>query len=191
MKPANQTSNVTLVREQIKFERVDLDYKPITRGEIDDSRAKLKVIKEKEKEKRKRASAINSLETFIFDIRDKLTQDEFIKVSKEDERQKISAKVEEIDAWLSETDQSVETQEFNNRLTELKNVCRDPLFRLNEKNYRPRRLDELKDVINKSVEFLGNVKNLTGEDKPLTEVEWNTLEKLITSVKVNLDQNRI
>lgn len=72
---------------------------------------------------------------------------------------------------------------FGEKLTELKNECRDVFFRLNEKKLRPRKLDELKDVLNKSVDFLASTKNLTGEDLPLTEVERTTLEKLVNSTK--------
>lgn len=124
------------------------------------------------------------MEAFIFDTRDKLTQDEFVKCSSQDERDKISSKIDEVDSWLSEADDSVATKEFTEKLAELKQISKDVFFRIEEKRLRPRRLDEMKEVLNKTVEFLNNVKNLTGEDKPLTETEWNTLDKLINSTKV-------
>ena len=65
-------------------------------------------------------------------------------------------------------------------------LSRDVFFRLNEKKYRPRKLDELKETMNKSVEFFNNIQNLTGEDQPLNQVEVTTLEKLINSTKVNI-----
>lgn len=69
-------------------------------------------------------------------------------------------------------------------MAELKSSCRDVKFRISEKKLRPKRLDELRDVLNKSAGFLANTKNLTGENLPLTETEWNSLDKLINATKV-------
>jgi len=112
-----------------------------------------------------------------------LSQDDFVKCTTEEEREKIKTSLDEADNWMSDADDSVETKAFVDRLADLKTLCKDVFFRLNEKKYRPRKLDELKEVFNKSTEFLNNVRNLTGEDLPLTEVEWNTLDKLINSTK--------
>lgn len=56
-------------------------------------------------------------------------------------------------------------------------------FRLTEKKNRPKRLEELKQVFNKSMEFLNTIANLTGNgvDTPLTQVQYDTFEKLINS----------
>ena len=54
-------------------------------------------------------------------------------------------------------------------------------FRIKEKELRPKRLAELKEVLNVSTHFLANIRNQTGEDKPFTEIEANSLEKLINS----------
>jgi hypothetical protein len=69
-------------------------------------------------------------------------------------------------------------------LNELKTLSRDVFFRLNEKKLRPKKLDELKETMNKTVDFFNNVQNLTGEDQPLTKVEVTALEKLINTTKV-------
>ncbi len=69
-------------------------------------------------------------------------------------------------------------------MNELKTLSRDVFFRLNEKKLRPKKLDELKETMNKTVDFFNNVQNLTGEDQPLTKVEVTALEKLINTTKV-------
>jgi len=170
-KNETQIPSVIIKREDIKFDSVTLDFQPIDKKKTDQIKMKLQAIKEKEKEKRKRAASINSLETFIFDTRDKLSQDEFVKCSTDEEREKIKAKIDEADAWLSEADDKIETKAFVDKLTDLKAVCKDTFFRINEKRLRPKKLDELKDIFNKSMQLLNNVRNLTGEDLPLTETE--------------------
>ncbi|CAF0912064.1 unnamed protein product [Brachionus calyciflorus] len=172
-----------ILRENINFDYVELDLIPVDKKSIEESRKILSDIKEKEKAKRKRAAAVNALEAYIFDLKDKLHQDEFVKCSTTEEREKISAKVEEVDNWLSDADNSVETKEFQEKLNELKSSCKDVTYRINEKKLRPKKLDELKDVLNKSTEFLSFARNLTGEDLPLTETEFNSLDKLINSTK--------
>ena len=130
LKSANMTANLTVIRENIKFERVDVDLLDWQKQTFDETRIKLAAIKEKEKEKRKRAAAINALETFLFDLRDKLEQDEFIKCSKEEEREKVRSKLDEVDAWLGETDAAIPLKDFQDKLAELKNVSRDIMFRV-------------------------------------------------------------
>ena len=142
-----------IVKEDIKFTIVEFDLKETGADALNESKSKLKTIKEKEKEKKKRAAAINSLEAFIFDTRDKLTQDEFTKFCTAAEKETIQAKVDETDSWLSDADDSVETKTFTEKLTDLKNACKDVLFRINEKKLRPRKLYEIKDVINKRIVF--------------------------------------
>ena len=183
---ATQTVNLTVLREDVLYESVQIDLVPLEKQIFDESVSKLQFIKEKEKEKRKRAQAFNSLETFIFDTRDKLSQDEFVKCSTETERETIGAKIEEVDAWLAETDDTVETKSFQEKLTELKNASRDVFYRLSEKRLRPKKLDELKDVLNRSVSFFNTLANFTGEDLPLTDTERSTLDKLINSTKVSV-----
>ena len=177
------TQNLTILREDIKFEQVDLDLRQSTREQMDSCRAKLSTLKEKEKEKRKRSAAINSLETFIFDTKDKLGQEEFIKCSSESERELISSKLDEADMWLSDSDDSTETKMFNEKLSELKSTTKGVFYRLKEKKQRPVKFEELREVLNKSTEFLANSRNLTGEDLPLTEAYWVALEKLVNSTK--------
>ena len=124
------------------------------------------------------------MEAFIFDTKDKLSQDEFVKCTTEDEREKIRTKLDEADTWMSDADDTVETKAFSDKLNDLKNLCKDAFFRLSEKRLRPRKLDEMKDIFNKTIEFLNNARNLTGEDLPLTQNEWNALDKLINTTKV-------
>lgn len=179
------------MKETIKYEQVNIDLNDWPKERFDDVRSKMAKIKQREKEKRKRAAAINALETFLFELRERLEQDEFVRCSSSEERERVRSKVDEVDAWLSDADTAVETATFQDKLTELKNVSRDIMFRLNERKLRPKRLEELKEVLNKSIDFLESTKNMTGEDKPLTEVEWTTLEKLINSIKVCLSPNYI
>lgn len=128
--------------------------------------------------------AVNALEAMLFDTKDKLTQDEFIACSTEAERETISAKLSQVTDWLDEADVTIETKEYNEQLKTLKKSCKDVFYRLDERKLRPKKLDELKEVFNKSMNFLETIRNMTGgEDKPLTQVQFDTFDKLIGTTK--------
>ena len=60
------------------------------------------------------SSAKNSLETFIYDIRDKLEHDvRYKKASTSDEQKKINAKLNEIDAWLDDEGINADVKVFH------------------------------------------------------------------------------
>jgi len=177
--------NVTLtVREEISFTRLSLDFYEPTSDNVAESRRKLELIKQKEREIKKKAIAVNQLETFVFDTKDKLTQDEFISCSTETEREAIAEKLAQVTDWMDEADINVETKEYNEQYKLLKKTCKDVSFRMSEKKLRPKKLDELKEVMNKSMNFLETIKNLTGgEDQPLTQTQYDTFAKLIDSTR--------
>ena len=69
-------------------------------------------------------------------------------------------------------------------MKELKTATRDLYFRVHEMKERPAIIAELYSRVNHSEYFLSGMKNYTGEDKPFTQVEYDTLAKLITDTKV-------
>ncbi len=103
-------ANVTIKREDIQFDSVEPDHVSADKKRQETMKLKLVAIREKEKEKRKRAQAVNSLEAFIFDTKDKLSQDDFVKCTTEEEREKIKTSLDEADNWMSDADDSVETK---------------------------------------------------------------------------------
>jgi hypoxia up-regulated 1 len=183
----NSTNNSTvivkpnlIVREELAYNRVSLDFFEATNQSVDNSKKKLEFIKEKEREIKNKAMSVNALETFVFDTKDKLTQDEFIACSTETERENVSAKLSEVTEWMDEAGFDVSAKEYNDQLKALKKVCKDIFYRLNEKKSLPQKLGELKEVLNKSMNFLETIKNMTGgEDQPLTQMQYTTFAKLI------------
>ena len=60
------------------------------------------------------SSAKNNLETFIYDIRDKLEHDvRYKKASTSDEQKKINAKLSEIDTWLDDEGINADVKVFH------------------------------------------------------------------------------
>jgi hypoxia up-regulated 1 len=75
---------------------------------------------------------------------------------------------------------------FQNKLKELKKAVKDLKYRVKELRERPKALEALNSMLNHSEYFLVSVRNLSqGEDPMFTEVEANTLEKLINETYVS------
>jgi hypothetical protein len=77
---------------------------------VEEKRKKLEAIHEREKDKRKRASAINSLESFIYDTKYKLEEKDFELCTTKEEREDTLAKLNEYNEWLFDADETVETK---------------------------------------------------------------------------------
>ena len=64
-------------------------------------------------------------------------------------------------------------------------MVRELYERVKEHEDRPKAIETLNTITNYTEHFLVNMKNFTGEDQPFTEVEYGTLEKLISGIKVS------
>jgi len=182
---ATLAKNVTtIIREEIKYTQMVFDYNDLDKNEVTAAKKKLDSIKEKERELKRKAQAVNNLESFLFDSKDKLSQDDFISCSTEEERTAISAKLTEVTDWLDEADFNTETTEYIEKLALLKKATKNVNYRLKEKKNRPKKLDELKEVLEKSVKFMDSIRNVTGgEDQPVSPAQLASLEKIINSTK--------
>lgn len=82
---------------------------------------------------------------------------------------------------------SLSFQSYTDKLKSLKKEVKQLEFRVRELKERPEALAALDSMLNHSSIFLLSVKNLSllsGEDKMFTDVEIETLEKLINETEV-------
>lgn len=178
------TVNVTYIKEDVKFQVTRLDHVEFTEQQMKDAVNKLELIKMKEKQKKLKAAAVNSIESFIFDTKDKLEQSEFQSLTTVEERSLIKSRLQEADNWMTEENHdTIALETFESKLKELKQVSKDFFFRLDERKERPKKLDELETVLKKSSEFLSDARNSTGTDLALTHDEWSSLDKLINGTQ--------
>lgn len=157
--------------------------------------------------------AKNDLEAFIYDMSDKLNDEDHEKCSTATEREEYSKLLAEAGEWMYEQEEDAKkeviyksesgslnsmsgrtdwyptilfTQVFRNKLKELKKMVKDLQHRVKELRERPKALEALNSILNHSEFFLVSVKNLSlGEDPMFTEVEAKTLEKLINETYVS------
>ncbi|KAM9255766.1 LOW QUALITY PROTEIN: hypoxia up-regulated protein 1 [Cariama cristata] len=147
--------------------------------ELKSSMKKLQDLTVRDLEKQEREKSANSLESFIFETQDKLYQEEYQFVSTEEQREEISRKLSEASSWMEEEGYAATTKELKDKLSELKKLCRNVFFRVEERRKWPERLAALESLLNHSTIFLKGARMIPESDQIFTEVELSTLEKAI------------
>lgn len=74
-------------------------------------------------------------------------------VSEEDKEQ-ILAKLREASEWMDEEGYAATTKQLREKLSQLKTLCRDMFFRVEERRKWPERLAALNNLLNTSSFFL-------------------------------------
>ncbi|XP_038635125.1 hypoxia up-regulated protein 1 isoform X1 [Scyliorhinus canicula] len=167
------SENVTVVLEI-------QDLPDISQEQMTLSQKKLQDLADRDFQKHEHEKMANSLEAFIFETQDKLYQDEYQAVSTQDEREQISTKLSEVSNWLDEDGYAAATQELKVKLSELRKMCKELFFKVEERRKWPDRLATLDSMLNHSTIFLKGARLIPEADQIFTEVELSTLEKVIT-----------
>ncbi|NWY06787.1 HYOU1 protein, partial [Nothoprocta ornata] len=155
------------------------DVLDLLEDELQSSVKKLQDLTVRDLEKQEREKSANSLESFIFETQDKLYQEEYQLVSTEEQREEISRKLSEASNWMEEEGYAAATKELKDKLSELKKLCRNLFFRVEERRKWPERLAALDGLLNHSSIFLKGARMIPESDQIFTEVELTTLEKTI------------
>ncbi|KAL3265419.1 hypothetical protein HHI36_009623 [Cryptolaemus montrouzieri] len=174
---------VVTIKEPIKGSEKVLTIPSLTKEQFSQSQEKLKKLDDVEKEAVRRASALNSLETFVVDVQNKLSEDEFSEAATEEEKEKILASCSSVSDWLYEDGSDADAETYEKKLDSLKTET-NPLFaRVWEHHERPEALSALNSMLNHSNHFLNSAKNLTAGVDPdkdvFTDKEIESLAKII------------
>lgn len=121
----------------------------------------------------------------------KLYETEFEKATGEEERENIRKQLSDAGEWLEYEATDAKTEVLKDKLADLKSLTRDMFERVREHRERPEALKALKDMLNLSEVFLNGAKNVSEDNQVFTEVEINTLDKLIQDTKVRYFKTRL
>lgn len=80
----------------------------------------------------------------------------------EEEKEQISAKLTEASEWMDEDGYTATTKQLRERLSQLKSLCKDMFFRVEERRKWPERLASLESMLNTSSFFLRSVQQPEG-----------------------------
>ncbi|XP_070699725.1 hypoxia up-regulated protein 1 [Pempheris klunzingeri] len=167
------------ISEEITVELIINDILDPTPDDVTSSKKKLQDLTDRDLAKQEREKTLNSLEAFIFETQDKLYHEDYQLVVSEEEKEQISAKLSEASEWMDEDGYSATTKQLREKLSQLKSLCKDVFFRVEERRKWPDRLAALESMLNTSSFFLRSAKLIPEDDQIFTEVELNMLEKVI------------
>ncbi|XP_029303366.1 LOW QUALITY PROTEIN: hypoxia up-regulated protein 1 [Cottoperca gobio] len=167
------------IAEDITAELVTNDILDPTADDVTSSKKKLQDLTDRDLAKQEREKSLNSLEAFIFETQDKLYQEDYQLVVSKEEKEQISGKLSEVAEWMDEGGYAATTKQLREKLSQLKSLCKDMFFRVEERRKWPDRLAALHSRLNTSSFFLRTAKLIPEDDQIFTEVELNMLEKVI------------
>ena len=134
------------------------DVKPYDLEDFETSDRMLMELDDRDRSVLATASARNALESYIFESRSKLNDDENVqKVSKEEERESLIATLTEAEDWI--WDVEVETEAvFKSKMRELRKLG-DPIFlRATELEIRPKTIEMARKAIKQLYQYIDVLK---------------------------------
>uniref|UniRef100_A0A4W6DEU1 Hypoxia up-regulated protein 1 n=1 Tax=Lates calcarifer TaxID=8187 RepID=A0A4W6DEU1_LATCA len=140
----------TKISEDITVQLVINDIFDPTEDDVISSKKKLQDLTNRDLAKQEREKTLNSLEAFVFETQDKLYQEDYQLVVSEEEKEQISAKLSEASEWLDEDGYTATTKQLREKLSQLKSLCKDMFFRVEERRKWPDRLAALESMLNTS-----------------------------------------
>lgn len=87
-------------------------------------------------------------------LQDKLYQEDYQQVVAEEEKEQILTSLKEASDWMDEEGYAAGTKLLREKLSQLKNLCKDMFFRVEERRKWPDRLAALNNLLNTSMFFL-------------------------------------
>ncbi|CAF3963287.1 unnamed protein product [Rotaria magnacalcarata] len=164
------------IREPLEFTVEILDYADPTLEARANSVKKLTALDTHDRELLALSTAKNNLESFIYDMRDKLEHDSnYKKATTPEEQTKINEKLSETDAWLWDDGINADVKTLKSKLDELKLLTKLLVLRVREVDLRPQKIQELKDTPELRVGRDGT-KKIVPCDRSKHFVPWDGLE---------------
>lgn len=102
----------------------------------------------------RRNNSSQKLTILLFFLQDKLYQEEYLLVVSEEEKEQISTKLSEVSEWMDEDGYTATTKQLREKLSQLKSLCKDMFFRVEERRKWPDRVAALSSMLNTSSFFL-------------------------------------
>merc|ERR1711892_1128604 len=134
------------------------------------SKAKLDELNQADLDRLAVETALNELQSFSYDLADKIEEDEFQSASTAEERETVVSECGKVSEWLDEeAGLFTPVDEFNTKLKVLKDISAPLMARVREHKERPEALEQLRQTINSSNVFLEKSKEYLILPKPKVE----------------------
>lgn len=174
-----------IIREDLKVEIVLFGIPWAT--DFTGNKEKLAALTKVDDDKRATEQARNNLESFVINMKDLMTTDEYIGAATPEEFEKITASLREETDWIEEESWGETHPVFNARLAKIEDYCDPVMDRVKEMNGRAAAVADLKQAFNLTEQFLAKMANTSEELRYHTVVEIDNLQKLYDTTKLWLE----
>ncbi|KAI4497421.1 hypothetical protein M0802_007432 [Mischocyttarus mexicanus] len=174
---------IVTIKEPIKAEEIILGSKTLDEKKLSESIEKIHYFDQHDQEKTRRETALNNLEAFVIDAQQKLETELYTSAATSEEIDKILKACIEISEWLYEDGFDATADIYEEKLMKLQKLTSDVYERVFEHKERPEVLKGLVSMLNGSSVFLRNMRNISQNNDMFTQVEIETLEKVINETK--------
>ncbi|XP_042860610.1 hypoxia up-regulated protein 1-like isoform X3 [Penaeus japonicus] len=171
------------VKEELNMTITYHDIPDMTEEQVAASKKKLEDINTAERARHEREAARNNLESYILDAQDKLYQEDYEQASTDDQRTAIRELCSTLDEWIYDEGFDVEASVYKEKLKELSKLFEPIKQRVFEHLNRPEAIQALMDMMNKSSEFVQRARVASSEQQFFTDVEIDTMDKLIVDTQ--------
>lgn len=158
-----------------------LDHKQPSQDKEELSNKKLQELAEIDAFKLAREVALNKLETYIYEKKDRLYTEEYEEAMTDEEREKITEALNDASDWMDELEGEPAAQVYDDKRKELKEITRSWLLRVKQRKDVQPMLVDLEGMFNYTLHFIQAIKSLKEEDQIYTEVEIKTLTETLES----------
>ena len=130
--------------------------RPYTPEIMAESKAKLGMLAAADKERMMLEEAKNNYEAYIYNIRNKLidNEDEIAKVTSEEQREALRQSAEDAEEWLFDEGYNADLKTFQDKHAELTTPAEKVFFRVAELTARPKAIAELSTKLDKIKELM-------------------------------------
>ena len=156
---AKDVKKTELVIIPIKIEIESAGRAQLSKTDVTKSKDRLKSFATSDKARIAREEALNQLEGYTYKVRDLLDGESFIEKSTEAERTKLSELASAASDWLYEDGAEATKDVLKAKLKELHDIAKPVEKRIEEALNRPTELAALKDALNQTSNFLGNIRS--------------------------------
>ncbi|XP_046664978.1 hypoxia up-regulated protein 1 isoform X1 [Homalodisca vitripennis] len=187
---------VVVIKEPIVVNVSETVVPAMGEEHLQQSIAKIDALNQFDAEKSRREGALNALESFVFDVKTKLEdEEEYKSAATQTELESITKLYTEMMEWLDDEGLTADANSYEKKLSELKSLTKPVWKRVAEANERPEAIAALLATINGSRNFLTTIKNMSEAqvtdpaDPPMfTQIELDTLGKVINETQEWLDK---
>jgi len=170
---------IETVKTDLETEAAREDVAQLDGATFEASRAKLAALDQADHHRMEKETALNELQSFSFDLGDKMEQEEHVAASTEGEREAVLAEVGRVSEWLEEeAGLLTPLEDFTSRIKLLKDLAAPIFARVREHRERPEMLENLRQSLNHSNTFLEKSReHIIPEPKPREEAGEDSKEE--------------